>query len=307
MTAWPRPDVLLAWPDEAPLARALAQVLGCPMHEVEIHRFPDGESRLRLPPHLPPQVVVLRGLQNANARLAELLLVSGGARELGAETLTLIAPYLGYMRQDVAFNPGEVVSQRHFGRVLAQSFEAVVTVDPHLHRVATLAAVLPGRQGLALSAAPLLGLWAAQQRPGALLLAPDGEAEQWVRVAGEAAGLPWAVCTKERQGDREVRIALPDVPWVGRDVVLVDDVASTGRTLAQAARLALAAGAASVSVAVTHALFGGDAEAQVRAAGVQAIWSTDCIAHPTNALSVAPLLAAAFSGEARGLAPLSPG
>ena len=63
--------------------------------------------------------------------------------------------------------------------------------------------------------------------------------------------------------------------------------------------LALAAGAASVSVAVTHALFGGDAEAQVRAAGVQAIWSTDCIAHPTNALSVAPLLAAAFSGRGR--------
>ncbi len=285
------PELLLAWADEAALAQALAQALGCPLARVDVHRFPDGESRLRLPPRLPAHTVLLRGLQQANERLAELLLVAGGARELGAQRLSLVTPYLGYMRQDIEFTPGEVVSQRHMGALLARAFDAVLTVDPHLHRVPTLDAVMPGCQGVALSAAPLLGRFVAAQRPGALLLAPDGEAEQWVAAAGAASGLAHAVCHKERHGDLQVQIALPDCEFRGRAVVLLDDVASTGGTLALAARLALAAGAASVDVAVTHALFVGAAEDRVRAAGVGQIWSSDCVPHPSNAVAVAPLLA----------------
>jgi len=76
--------------------------------------------------------------------------------------------------------------------------------------------------------------------------------------------------------------------------VLVDDVASSGVTLARAAERLRAAGAASVDVAVTHALFADGALERIRAAGVGEVWSTDCIAHPSNAVSVAPMLAAAL-------------
>ncbi len=286
--------MLLAFDDELTLAQGLADALGWPLAVVGRHRFPDGETRLRLPPQLPAQVVLLRGLQDPNAKLTELLLTAAGARELGAAHLTLLSPYLAYMRQDIAFTPGEVVSQRHLGRLLAAAFEAVVTVDPHLHRVATLDEVLPGRRGLALSAAPLLGAHVARQVPGALLLAPDEEARQWVQGAARAQGLDWAVCVKQRKGDRDVDVALPDTAVAGRAVVLLDDVASTGRTLVAAARGALAGGAASVDVAVTHALFVGDALAQVRAAGVRQVWSSDCVPHASNAVSVVPVLAAAL-------------
>ncbi len=295
---------LLAFDDDALLAPALAQALGCAWAPVQSHRFPDGETRLRLPPVLPPQVLLLRGLQDPNAKLTELLLAAAGARELGAQRLTLISPYLAYMRQDMAFTPGEVVSQRHLGALLAAAFDAVVTVDPHLHRVATLDEVLPGRRGVALSAAALLGVHAARQVPGALLLAPDEEAGQWVRVAAQAAGLAHAVCRKQRHGDRAVDVALPDLDVRGRAVVLLDDVASTGRTLIGAARGALAAGATSVDVAVTHALFVGDALAAVHAAGVRQVWSSDCVPHASNAVSVVPLLAAAvqrLAGAAAGV------
>ena len=287
--------MLLAFDDEATLARGLAAALGWPLAVMARHRFPDGETRLRLPPQLPQHVVLLRGLQDPNAKLTELLLAAAGARELGAAHLTLVSPYLAYMRQDMAFSPGEVVSQRHLGQLLAAAFEAVITVDPHLHRVATMDEVLPGRRGLALSAAPLLGAHVARHQPGALLLAPDEEAGQWVRAAAQAQGLDFAVCLKQRHGDHEVDVALPDAPVAGRAVVLLDDVASTGRTLAAAARGALARGAASVDVAVTHALFVGDALAQVHAAGVCQVWSSDCVPHPSNAVSVVPLLAAALS------------
>lgn len=288
--------LLLAFDDEAPLARGLAQALGCPLALVDRHAFPDGETRLRLPPSLPPRVVLLRGLQQPNAKLAELLLAAGGARELGARRLLLVAPYLAYMRQDMAFTPGEVVSQRVLGHLLADAFDAVVTVDPHLHRIASLDEVLPRRRGVALSAATLLGAHVARAVPGALLLAPDEEAGQWVRAAAEAHGLEHAICRKQRHGDREVDVALPDARVQGRAVVLLDDVASTGRTLIAAARGALAQGAASVDVVVTHALFIGSALDDVRAAGVRHVWSSDCVLHPSNAVSVVPLLAQALAG-----------
>lgn len=287
--------MLLAFDDEARLAAALAGALGWPWALVERHSFPDGETRLRLPPRLPARVVLLRGLQQPNAKIAELLLAAAGARELGAQSLTLVCPYLAYMRQDIEFTPGEVVSQRHLGRALATWFDAVVTVDPHLHRVATMAEVVPGRRGVALTAAPLLGAWVAQHRPGALLLGPDEEARQWVTVAAAAHGLDHAVCIKQRHGDRDVDVALPELDVAGRQVVIFDDVASTGRTLATAARGVLSAGAASVDVIVTHALFGGDALEHIHAAGVGQVWSSNTVPHASNVVSVVPLLAAALA------------
>lgn len=287
-------SMLLAFDDESDLAGRLARALGCDVHIIERHRFPDGETRLRLPPVLPARVVLLRGLQQPNKKLAELMLAAAGARELGAQELTLVSPYLAYMRQDMEFTPGEVVSQRHLGRALAHWFDVVVTVDPHLHRVATMDEVVPGRRGLALTAAPLLGAWVAGQVPGALLLGPDEEAAQWVRRAAEEHGLDHAVCRKQRHGDRDVEVAMPAVPVQGRAVVLFDDVASTGRTLVMAARGALAAGAHSVDVAVTHGLFVGDAMCALRAAGIRHVWSSDCVPHESNAVSVVPLLGAAL-------------
>ena len=120
------------------------QPIGRKHATVDIHRFPDGESRLALPPALPEAVLLFRSLHDPNAKLTELLIAAGGARALGARQLALVAPYLCYMRQDKAFVPGQPVSQRIIGALLAQHFEAVLTVDPHLHRVATLAeAVFP--------------------------------------------------------------------------------------------------------------------------------------------------------------------
>jgi ribose-phosphate pyrophosphokinase len=195
------------------------------------------------------------------------------------------------MRQDMAFAPGQAVSQRIVGAWLATLFDAVITVDPHLHRVTTLAEAVPARQAVTLSAAPLLGDWIAKHRPGAFLLGPDSESAQWVQQAAAAHGLPHAVCSKKRQGDRAVRITLPTCDLRGQAVVLLDDMASSGHTLATAAAMALAAGAASVDVAVTHALLAGDALQRIQQAGVGEFWSTDSVVHSSNVVALASLLA----------------
>jgi len=290
--------MLLCFEDEQAAAQRLQQALaaqGLPVQlaQIERHRFPDGELKLRLPSPLPRRVLLLRGLHQPNEKLVELLLAARTARTLGAQHLTLVTPYLAYMRQDIAFNPGEAVSQRIVGAFLAELFDAVITVDPHLHRVATLGEAVPVAQPVVLSGAPALADWIAQQRPGALLLGPDEESAQWVAQAAARHGFDHAVCRKVRHGDKAVEIELPSCHWQGRQVVVLDDVASSGRTVAVAARQLLSVGAASVDVAVMHALFAGDALEVMRAAGVGEVWSTDCIPHASNVVAMAPTLAQA--------------
>jgi ribose-phosphate pyrophosphokinase len=221
-------------------------------------------------------------------------MVARAAQELGARDVTLIAPYLAYMRQDSAFMPGEVVSQKVIGRLLAELFDAVVTVDPHLHRVATLTEAVPLARAVALSAAPLIGHFVAMRGRNPMLVGPDAESAQWVHVAATFNGLPWTVCRKTRHGDTEVDVELPSDEIRGREVVLVDDVASSGHTLAAAARALLAAGAARVDAVVTHAVLAPEAGATLKAAGITEFWSTDTVPHDSNALSVVPLIADAL-------------
>lgn len=285
---------LLHFAEDADAAGRTALAAGLQALAVERHRFPDGELRLRLPEVLPSRVVVWRSLNDPNQKLVELLLVAQTARTLGAQHLTLVAPYLAYMRQDIAFNPGEVVSQRVVGQFLAGLFDAVITVDPHLHRVHTLQEAVPVPDAVALSGAPVLADWVALNRPNAVLIGPDEESLQWVAQAAARHGWDHAVCRKLRHGDRAVSIELPALSVEGRAVVLMDDVASSGHTLAEAAVLLLKAGAASVDVAVTHALFAEGALELVKKAGVGDIWSTDCIQHSSNAVRMAPALADAL-------------
>ncbi len=283
--------MLLYFDDERRVAGRAARALGRKAAVIHRHRFPDGEIKLTLPRRLPRRVILFRSLVQPNEKLVELLLAAQAARELGASHLTLLAPYLAYMRQDCAFAPGEAVSQRHVGTLLAALFDGVVSVDPHLHRTADLADVFPGCDAVALTAAPLAGRQAARRVPNALLVGPDEESAQWVKTAAAEARTDWTVCRKIRRGDRSVQIVLPDAPMTKRRVVLVDDVASTGRTLAVATRELLAAGASSVDVIVTHAIFTGQALDDLRTAGVRHVWSTDSIQHSTNAIRLAPLIA----------------
>jgi ribose-phosphate pyrophosphokinase len=290
------PALLLHFEDEADNAARIAAAAGIACACIERHHFPDGELKLRLPAALPSQVALLRSLAQPNEKLIELLLAARTARTLGATQLTLVAPYLAYMRQDIAFTPGEAVSQRIVGRFLADLFDAVITVDPHLHRVATLEEAVPVPRTVVLSGAPLLADLIVRLRPDALLVGPDEESAQWVAQAAARHGFEHAVCRKVRHGDRHVEIALPAVPVKGRAIVLLDDVASSGHTLAQTARGLLSAGASSVDVAVTHALFAGDAGQLLFEAGIRHVWSTDCIAHPSNAVSMAGVIASALNG-----------
>lgn len=286
--------MILGFEDYEPQAKRLAEQLGKPYVCVQIHRFPDGENKLTLPAGLPNEVVFCRSLNLPNEKLIELLLAAKTARRLGARHLTLVAPYLCYMRQDEAFREGEVISQTIIGEWLASLFDRVVTLDPHLHRTPEFSQAVPAREAVAVTAAGLIGAFIAKRIQHPFVLGPDEESLQWVQAVAEPCGFDFSVCTKERFGDADVRVKMPDDSLKGRHVVLVDDIASTGQTLIAAAEQCLAQGAAQVDVFVSHALFMGEAVQSIRQVGVKEIWSTDSVAHASNVIEMAALLASAL-------------
>lgn len=284
--------IVLGFPSYREPAQRLADAAGIGYADVTIHRFPDGESLVRVPPDLPQHVILCCSLDRPNDKLVELELAAATARELGAHRLTLVAPYLCYMRQDTAFHPGEAVSQHIVGELLARRFDTLITVDPHLHRTADLKQAVPVHHAVTLSAAQAMADRLASRIDSPLLLGPDEESEQWVRAIAAPGGLDYAVAGKTRLGDDSVRVVLPRVECAGRSVVLIDDVVSTGQTLVEAAHLLYDRGAMSVSALVTHALFVGDAMSRLQQAGVSDICSTDSVIHASNKILLADLLAA---------------
>lgn len=290
--------LVLAFPESLDAARRFAARASLPVSSVELHRFPDGESLVRVPAKLPAEVVVFRSMDRPNGKLVELMFAAAACRERGVRVLTLVAPYLCYMRQDKAFRPGEAVSQRVVGRFLGELFESVITVDPHLHRIDTLAEVIPGADAFTVSAANPIGRFLASRAADFMLVGPDEESGQWVRRIAEVAGVPFAVARKVRSGDRQVSVRLPaDHDFHGVSAVLVDDVASTGHTLAAAARQLHERGAVRVDCVVTHALFCEGALATMHDGGIGAVWSADSIVHPSNAIHLDDVLAGALRGR----------
>lgn len=275
---------------QAEASQRLARALGVPHQTVTVRAFPDGESLVSVAP--PPDVALLYcSLDHPNEKLVEILLAASALRDSGATKVVLVAPYLAYMRQDIAFHPGEAVSQRVVGKIIADSVDAVLTLDPHLHRTHSLAVILPGIEAVGVSAAPILAA-ALANGDDPLLVGPDGEARQWVERIARREGLEFILGRKKRIGDSEVELTIPDVERArGRVAVLVDDLISTGGTLRIAARLLIDAGASKVEVLATHCLAGEADLNQLQAAGIDSIRATDSVESPVGTLPCAALLA----------------
>jgi ribose-phosphate pyrophosphokinase len=284
---------VFAFTDTREPAGRLARWLGIPLHDVVTRAFPDGESLVRVPATA-PVAVVYRSLDHPNPKLFELLLAAAALRDLGAQRVVLVAPYLAYMRQDMAFAPGEAVSQKVIGSLIADHFDALVTVDPHLHRIATLAEAVPRIPALALTAAPALAAAVSScERP--VLIGPDAESRQWVEAIAAPHQLDVLVGEKQRSGDRQVALAIAGVErMVGRPAVLVDDVISSGATLVECARILIRAGASRVEAAVTHCLAEAETLEQLRSAGIARIIATDTVPGPNSGVHTAGLIGQAL-------------
>lgn len=270
---------------------ALAERLGITRGKWEWRHFPDGESYVRVLSQVQGRkAIILCSLNQPDAKLLPLVFLASVLRQLGAARVTLLSPYLGYMRQDKAFQPGEAITSEIIAPLLSRYIDALVTIDPHLHRHASLSE-LYGCECSVLSAAPLIGQWVKQQVAAPLIIGPDAESSQWVEQAAAKADAPYVVLQKQRRGDREVSIDLPDISqYAGRTPVLVDDIISTAATMIKTLGLLGKAGFSGAVCAATHGLFAGDAYGALQRAGAAQIITTNTVAHASNAIDVSTLL-----------------
>jgi ribose-phosphate pyrophosphokinase len=284
-----------AFPDQTAEAQRLASALRAPLAIVDVHTFPDGEIVPRVPPPA-RTTIVYRSLHQPNIKLVELLLAADAWRRNGVQQLVLVAPYLPYMRQDTAFNIGEPISQRVVASLLDAAFDRIVTVDPHLHRTASLAELFPTCVCTHLFGADALAsyLRASPLAPETLVVGPDIESGPWVRRIAEPLGLGYATFSKQRRGDGDVDLRMPaDFSPADRPVLLVDDICSTGGTLRGATALLKSSGSGPVTIFVTHALGGADVADSLSQAGAAGFIATDSCPNPAGKVHLAELLAQA--------------
>lgn len=289
------PDVVYAFPDAWNQAYSFARKCGAQLGECEVHRFPDGETRITVSPSAPLAgrvVAIYRSLHDPNAKLVELMLAANAVRALGADTLILIAPYMPYMRQDSAFKPGEAVSQDAIGNFLAHLFDGVITVQPHLHRTHSFSRVLRGKPAYEIGAGRAIAAhMQSVADPLGVVVGPDEESERLICDVVDVLGASWFVARKARHGDAEVTMTLPqDLAIKGHPITIVDDIVSSGATMIALAKALKRAGAGDITAYVVHALFNQRIAFLMERAGISKIRSLSTVPHVTNAIPAVDLI-----------------
>lgn len=255
-------------------------------------RFPDRESYVRYtePVH-DRDLVIVCTLNDPDSKALALLFAARTARELGAVRVGLVAPYLGYMRQDRRFHDGEAVTSLHFANLVSGAFDWLITVDPHLHRRASLAEIY-SIPAVAVSASLPLAAWIVANVTKPLIVGPDSESEQWVAEVAAACDAPHVVMIKTRFGDRQVQIEAPPLSqWKGHTPVVLDDIISSARTMALAVKRITEQGLGSAVCVGVHGIFATDALPTLHAAGAARIVTSNTIEHESNAVDVSALVA----------------
>jgi ribose-phosphate pyrophosphokinase len=201
-------------------------------------------------------------------------------------------PYFAYARQDERFNPGEALSFKTVSKLIESvGTDEIYTIDMHQHRVLRSSDVfkIPSRN---LSAMPLLADYVEKagnlQKP--LIIGPDAEAEQWAKLVAERLHTDYDVFEKKRFGSENVQVRPRNANAKDRDVLIVDDIISTGGTIVEALKMLFSQGAKKIDVACTHPLLMGGALAKIYETGAQNVIGTDTVPSPVSYVSVAPLI-----------------
>ncbi|MGC9554039.1 MAG: ribose-phosphate diphosphokinase [Thermoplasmatota archaeon] len=266
------------------LARNLAQTLNAPLAETTIKRFPDGEVYVRLHEDMEEAVIVQNTYPDHN--IIELLFLQDAARRMGAEVVRVVVPYYGYGRQDRVFEEGEAVSAAKLARLIQQDADSLVTVDPHKDYITEFF----GIPAYACSAVQEIASFFAGRVD--MALAPDRGAMDRAQAAARVIGCPYDYLEKKRLSGKEVEMHPKELEVEGGAVLIIDDIISTGGTMAAAIRSLKAQGASAVYAACSHGLFAGDAVERITAAGCDDIVATDTVESAYSTISAAPAVAA---------------
>jgi len=273
------------------LAKRLARKLKAVYIETETKIFPDGESKitLRKIPKKSVILVVQSTYPPVDTNLLQVLSIISQVRKISSRTFAII-PYMGYARQDKQFLSGEVITMSIVAKMLQSAgAKKVIVVDIHSN-TALNHFNIPTEN---VSAMPeLANYFKKLNLKNPLVVSPDMGGSSRSKKFASLLKTDFIVLKKHR--DRKtgrVSIQTAKVDVQGKDLILVDDIISTGGSIIKAAQFLKKQKCKRVFVACTHGLLVEGAEKKIRKAGVSRIISTNTIPGNTSKVDVSGILA----------------
>lgn len=269
------------------LVENIYKAMNYELGKLTIHTFPDEEIMVRISSDIKDRdVIFFASLDKPNQKIFSLISASNTARELGANQIKLIVPYLPFMRQDKAFHPGEGVTSKHFAKLISYYFDELITMDPHLHRFHSLSEIfeIPVR---IIHAASIISEWIQQKIKNPLIIGPDSESTQWVSEVADDIKAPFLIAQKMRIGDNSVRISIPNIELhQNRTPVIIDDIISTGETIIETIRHLNAFELKKPVCIAIHGIFSKNAYNNLLKNNVKDIVTCNTVLHETNQIDV---------------------
>lgn len=266
-----------------PLAEKIASELGLPLSSRELFTFPDGERRVWIEePVLEEDCIVVQPTTTpVDANYMELFFLIDGLKRSGAKSVTVVMPYVGYQRQDHIFRSGEAVSLEVIITFLeAQKVDRVIFVDPHTIKIPDMFHVPVN----SLSALPLFAEeikkngWVDE---ATVLVTPDMGGIRRIQILSELLdGMPYISVVKNRDlatGTLEVSQFEGEVK---KRCLIIDDMASSGKTLVESASLMQKNGAEEMYAFATHAVLAKEASELLQNSLMKKVYVTDSVLVP---------------------------
>lgn len=287
------------------LAVKISKILNLEYGEIEVKSFPDGEIYVRIIPEVENRnIIYVNSLAlKPNQNLIETLLTIETLRDLGARRILAIIPYMAYARQDSRFKPGEAISIEIVAKFLSRiGIDEIITVDMHLHRIEDPQKIfkIPIHNITAMHEIAKY-IRANYKLENPIVIGPDEEAEQWAKIVAGDLGLEYDVLEKERISGEKVIVKTRELNVRGRDIIVVDDIISTGGTVVETVKALRKLGARRFLVACTHPLLVKNAYNRIVSLGVEDIIGTDTVLSPISKVSVAPVIAEYITSHIKGV------
>lgn len=278
------------------LAQKVARRLKASYSLLLVKKFPDGEIKVRFMSNIRgKEVILVQSFYGAiNDCVVEAIFAADTARDLGAKKVLLIAPYFPYLRQDKRFKAGDCVSIEVMGRLMSRYFDKVFIIDPHLHREAKLSDLF-SIKAEKLTANPFIADYIQKNIKKPLIVGPDWESYKWAKRVADEIGCEYVIMEKKRISGREVKVSLnKPVDLRNKNVILVDDIISTGNTIIEAAKNFKKMGAKKFNCIAVHGIFVEKALEKLRKANVKVV-TTNTIPNKVDKIDVSELIAEALN------------